>query len=89
MIDEIIYLQQQPQDMPLEMRLFIDNDRDTLEEMTTNALISYLYGAKLIIRAHRRKLALARRIIRRRNRSRPPPRTHPSPTDKSELDPGE
>jgi hypothetical protein len=57
--------------------------------MTTKALISYLYGAKLIIHVHRRKLTLARKVSRRRNRSQRPPRIHQNPRDKSELDPGE
>jgi hypothetical protein len=88
-ISEIQYLQAKYSELPFDLSLFINNDRVTLESMTTNALIAYLYGAKLIIRAHCLKLALARKIIRRRTRSRPPPRNQQVLRDKSELDPGE
>jgi hypothetical protein len=89
MVDKIIYLQQQYPDLPSDLKQFINADRETLANMTTNALISYLYGVKLILRTHRRKLAIARKIIRHRNKSQRPPRIHEKPRDKSELDPGE
>jgi hypothetical protein len=89
MMDEIIYLQQQNPDLPFEMQLFLNIDREALEAKATIALISYLYGVKLLIHTHRRKLTLARKIIHRHNRSRHPPHIHQNPHDKIELDPGE
>jgi hypothetical protein len=89
MIDEIIYLEQKYPDIPFDLRLFVNADRATLEGMTTSALISYLYGAKIIIRTHHRKLTLAKKIIRQQDRSKHPPRIHEISRDKSELDPGE
>jgi hypothetical protein len=88
MIEEIIYLQHQNPDLPFELQFFINNDLAALEDMTTNAFISYLYGTKLIMRTHHRKLTLLRKIIRHRNRSRGTPRIHQNPHDKSELDRG-
>jgi hypothetical protein len=88
MTDKVIYLQQQNKDLPFELQLFINNDREALKAMTTNALISYLYGAELVIRTHRFKLILTRKIIRSSTRSLCPPRNHTNPRDKSELDPG-
>jgi hypothetical protein len=49
MIDEILFLQQRYPDLPFDLRMLINNDREKLETMSTNALISYLYGTKLII----------------------------------------
>jgi hypothetical protein len=80
MIDKVIHLQRQYQDLPFELNLFINNDRDTLESMTTNALILYLFGVKLIIRTHRCKLALACKISRYKNKSKHPPRIHHAST---------
>jgi hypothetical protein len=89
MTNEILYLQQRHPDLPFDLQIFIDNDREKLETMFTNALISYLYGTKLIIRTHLRKINEAKKLIRRRNRPRPPICEHQNPHDKSKLDPGE
>jgi hypothetical protein len=51
MIQEILYIQNTHQHLPLDIRSLIDRDIKSLQVMNTSTLTAYLYGAQMIVQA--------------------------------------
>jgi hypothetical protein len=53
MIQEILYIQNTHQHLPLDTRSLIDRDIKSLQVMNTSTLTAYLYGSQLVAQSAR------------------------------------
>jgi Reverse transcriptase (RNA-dependent DNA polymerase) len=89
LIEEIIFIRDQHQDIPLSTRDLINKDRSELVTMSVRSLSTYLYSQKLIVKAHRRHNRNTSNNTITKYFTTIPPEPHLDPEDRSELDPGE